>query len=124
MDSRFAFLGALLAGLAVALGAFGAHGLQQRVSSDLLPIWETGARYHMYHALALLGVALLAAHVPNSSLLSTAGWLFIVGIVLFSGSLYLMTVSGARALGMVTPLGGVAFLAGWACVAIAIIRRM
>jgi uncharacterized membrane protein YgdD (TMEM256/DUF423 family) len=124
VDARFAFLGALLAGLAVALGAFGAHGLQQRVPADLLGIWETGARYQMYHALALLGVALVAAHLPASPLLSAAGWLFVAGIVLFSGSLYLMTVSGVRALGMVTPIGGVAFLAGWVCLAVAILRRM
>lgn len=124
MDARFGFIGALLAGLAVALGAFGAHGLQQRVTPDLLAVWETGARYHMYHALALIAVALLSAYIPGSSLVTAAGWLFVAGIVLFSGSLYFMTVSGVRALGMMTPIGGVAFLAGWACLAVAFIRRI
>lgn len=110
--------GALLAGLAVAAGAFGAHGLRARLSADMLPVFETAARYQMYHALALMAVGLIADRWP-SPLLGTAGWLFLAGIVLFSGSLYGLTLSGVRLLGAITPLGGVAFIAGWACVALA-----
>lgn len=110
--------GALLAGLAVAAGAFGAHGLRARLSADMLQVFETAARYQMYHALALMAVGLIADRWP-SPLLGTAGWLFLAGIVLFSGSLYGLTLSGVRLLGAITPLGGVAFIAGWACVALA-----
>lgn len=111
-------LGALLAGLAVAAGAFGAHGLRARLSPDMLQVFETAARYQMYHALALIAVGLMADRWP-SPLLGTAGWLFLAGIVLFSGSLYGLTLSRVRLLGAITPLGGVAFIAGWACVALA-----
>ena len=111
-------LGALLAGLAVAAGAFGAHGLRARLSPDMLQVFETAARYQMYHALALIAVGLMADRWP-SPLLGTAGWLFLAGIVLFSGSLYGLTLSGVRLLGAITPLGGVAFIAGWACLAAA-----
>lgn len=97
-----------LGALGVALGAFGAHGLEGRIDDpDLLEVWNTAARYHLLHALALLGVA---GH-PNQP--SLAGWLFVVGIVLFSGSLYAMTLTGMKALGAITPLGGVCFIAGW-----------
>jgi len=108
--------GAVLSAVGVALGAFGAHGLKARVSADLLVIFETGVRYHMYHALALLAVGWAVARNP-SAVLNTAGILFVVGIVLFSGSLYVMTLTGARWLGAITPLGGVAFLVAWACLA-------
>ena len=104
--------------LAVALGAFAAHGLGHKVPAEQLAAFETGARYHMYHALALLAVAWLASVVPGS-LVSTAGWAFIAGILLFSGSLYVLGVTGSRALVIVTPLGGVAFLIGWVCLAAA-----
>jgi len=104
----------LAGALAVAFGAFGAHGLQGRVDDPhLLEVWETGARYHMYHALALLAVAV---HPRPPEL---AGWLFVAGILLFSGSLYAMTLSGARWLGAITPLGGVAFIVGWLALAFA-----
>jgi uncharacterized membrane protein YgdD (TMEM256/DUF423 family) len=119
MDPRWLLTAAVLGGLAVAIGAFGAHGLQGRVAPELLAVFETGARYHMYHALALVGVALAAGRYPESSLVFAAGVLFVVGIVLFSGSLYAMTLTGARALGAITPLGGVAFLAGWLSLAMA-----
>jgi uncharacterized membrane protein YgdD (TMEM256/DUF423 family) len=105
-------LGALLAGLGVALGAFGAHGLKERVSPDLLAVFETGVRYQMYHALALLGLSLAWTRWSTAHL-TAAGYLFLAGIVLFSGSLYLLTLTGTRWWGAVTPLGGVAFLAGW-----------
>ncbi|NTX04377.1 MULTISPECIES: DUF423 domain-containing protein [Myxococcus] len=111
-------LGAVNAFLSVAAGAFGAHALKARLPPDLLVIFETGARYHMYHALGLLAVGLLALLRP-SSLLNGAGWAMLVGIVLFSGSLYALALSGVRVLGAVTPLGGLGFLAGWALFAIA-----
>lgn len=119
MDPRWLSAAAILGGLSVALGAFGAHGLQGRVTPELLTVFETGARYQMYHALALIGVALAAGRMPDSTLVTAAGVLFVAGIVLFSGSLYAMTFTGIRTLGMITPLGGVAFLAGWGALALA-----
>lgn len=117
MDRTFAALGALSAAVAVAAGAFGAHALKGHLSPDDLAIFETGARYQMYHALALLAVAWTATRWPGGAV-STAGWLFVVGTLLFSGSLYVLALSGVRWLGAVTPLGGLAFLAGWVCLAI------
>lgn len=110
----FALLGAGLAFLAVALGAFGAHALRARVGPDLLVTFETGVRYHMYHALALLACAWAQERWPSPQI-AWAGWLFVAGIVVFSGSLYLLTLSGQRWWGAVTPLGGLAFLLGWGC---------
>jgi uncharacterized membrane protein YgdD (TMEM256/DUF423 family) len=111
-------IGALAAGAGVALGAFGAHGLRARGDSDLLVIFETGVRYQMYHALALLVVGWAATRWPGA-LVTASGWLFLVGILLFSGSLYLMTFTGARWLGAITPLGGMCFIIGWVLLAIA-----
>ncbi|MFY1831363.1 DUF423 domain-containing protein [Myxococcus fulvus] len=111
-------LGAVNAFLSVAAGAFGAHGLKSRLSPDLLVIFETGARYHMYHALGLIAVGLLGTLRPTP-LLNGAGWAMLVGILLFSGSLYALALSGVRALGAITPLGGLGFLAGWALLAVA-----
>ena len=116
MERVFFGLGALSAGLAVALGAFAAHGLRGRLSPEALATFETGARYHMYHALALLAVAWASARWPGGAT-SAAGWLFVAGTVLFSGSLYLLAVTGLRALGAITPLGGLAFIAGWIALA-------
>ncbi len=124
MDFRFAFLAAAFGGTAVALGAFGAHALQQRVSRELLEIFETGVRYQMFHALALLGVALAASRLPDSTLLYAAGWLFVAGMLVFSGSLYALVFSGVRTLGAITPIGGVALLVGWACLALACWRGL
>ena len=121
MDRMFALLGALLAFLAVAAGAFGAHALRERLSPDLLDVFETAARYQMYHALALFAVAWAADRWPGAAT-TAAGWLFLGGIVLFSGSLYLLSLSGVRWLGAITPLGGLAFLAGWLALAWAIWR--
>ncbi len=118
MDRTFLLLGALAAFIGVALGAFGAHGLRNRLSAEMLAVFETGVRYQMYHALAILIVALAAARL-DGWLIRAAGWLFTGGIVLFSGSLYALALSGITVLGAVTPLGGLAFLAGWACLAIA-----
>jgi len=115
-------LGAMLAGVAVAAGAFGAHLLARRLAPTDLQVYETGARYQMYHALALLLVGLLLSRRP-SSLLRAGGWLFIIGVVLFSGSLYALAFTRQRAFGAITPLGGAAFLAGWLCVAVGSLRR-
>jgi uncharacterized membrane protein YgdD (TMEM256/DUF423 family) len=108
--------------LAVAAGAFGAHGLKSRLSGDMLAVFETAARYQMYHALALLAVAWLADRAPSRPQLrysTAAGWSLTVGIMLFSGSLYALALSGVRGLGAITPIGGVAFLIGWLLLGIA-----
>jgi uncharacterized membrane protein YgdD (TMEM256/DUF423 family) len=118
VDRLFWSLGALSACLAVAAGAFGAHGLRARLTPELLAVFETGARYQMYHALGLLAVAWAANRWPGG-LVGWAGWLFVAGTVLFSGSLYALALTGVRWLGAITPLGGVAFLAGWLCLALA-----
>ena len=112
MDRLFFAFGALAAFVAVALGAFAAHGLRARLDPAMLATFETGVRYHMYHALALLAVAWAATRWPGAAV-NASGWLFVVGIVLFSGSLYALSLSGVRSLGAITPLGGLAFLAGW-----------
>jgi uncharacterized membrane protein YgdD (TMEM256/DUF423 family) len=116
MERLFFSLGALLAGLAVAAGAFAAHGLRDRIAPDLLAVFETAARYHMYHALGLFVVA-WALHRQPEGHAALAGWLFVGGIVLFSGSLYVLALTGVRWLGAITPLGGLAFLAGWGVLA-------
>ncbi|HKU61473.1 MAG TPA: DUF423 domain-containing protein [Gemmatimonadales bacterium] len=116
VDRIFAALGALSALLAVAAGAFGAHALRARLPADLLAVFETGARYQMYHALALMAVAWMVTRWPGPWPVR-AGWLFLAGTVLFSGSLYLLALTGVRWLGAITPLGGAAFLAGWLCLA-------
>lgn len=108
--------GALMAGLAVAAGAFGAHALKARLAPDLLQVFETGVRYQMYHALGLLAVAAASDRWPHSSF-NFVGCLMLAGIVLFSGSLYALCLTGIRVLGAVTPLGGLCFLAGWAVMA-------
>jgi uncharacterized membrane protein YgdD (TMEM256/DUF423 family) len=118
-NSFWVAVGAVNALLAVAAGAFGAHGLKSRLSTDLLAVFETGARYHMYHALGLLAVGLLAARGTQAAV---AGWAMTAGIVLFSGSLYALALTGVRGLGAITPLGGVAFMVGWACLAWSAIR--
>lgn len=118
MERLGVLLGAVLAGVAVAAGAFGAHGLRGRLAPDMLAIFETGVRYQMYHALALLVVGLLASRAPTPTL-TLAGWCFVAGVVIFSGSLYVLALTGTRWLGAITPLGGLAFLAGWALLAMA-----
>ncbi len=118
--ARYWFItGCLIAGLGVAAGAFGAHALKQRLSTELLQVFETGVRYQMYHAFGLILVALAMDRWPNNTL-QIAGWLFLAGIVLFSGSLYALCLSGIRALGAVTPIGGLCFLGGWAFLALSI----
>jgi len=122
MTHLFLILGSINGFLAVALGAFAAHGLRNTLSPELLNTFQTGVQYHMYHALALLGVGLLALYYPAQSTVRLSGWLFVLGIVLFSGSLYVLALSGIRWLGAITPLGGVAFLAGWTLLAWSMLR--
>lgn len=119
MARTFILIGSLLGGLAVALGAFGAHTLEARLSPDDLSTFQTAVRYQMYHALALLAVAFALDRWPDAGVLNLAGWLFVAGVVLFSGSLYLLSLAGIRWMGAVAPLGGAAFIAGWLCLALA-----
>jgi len=116
MERLFFVLGALSACIGVAAGAFGAHGLKSGMSAEMLSVFEVGVRYQMYHAFALIAVAWVQAKWP-SSIVTIGGWCFVVGTIFFSGSLYLLSVSGVVWLGAITPLGGLAFLAGWVCIA-------
>lgn len=147
MDRIFSVLGALSAALAVAAGAFGAHALRARVEPRMLEVFETAARYQMYHALGLFAVAWVISRAVQATAIGTgamtgsmtgsmtgamaapgapfavvAGWLFVAGALLFSGSLYAMTLTGMRALGAITPIGGVCFIAGWVCLAVAVAK--
>ena len=121
MSRVFWIIGSLIALLGVGAGAFGAHALQTRVPEDLLATFETGARYQMYHAFGLLGVGWAASEWPNGFVVA-AGWLFLAGILVFSGSLYILALTGVRWLGAITPIGGVAMLAGWLSLAVGIWR--
>lgn len=122
VNDRLIFtLGCASAFLAVALGAFAAHDLKGRLAPDLLAVFEVGVRYQMYHALALLAVAWAATRWPGTAV-TASGWLFVAGTVIFSGSLYVLSLTGVRWLGAITPIGGLAFLAGWACLAWAALR--
>jgi uncharacterized membrane protein YgdD (TMEM256/DUF423 family) len=118
MERLFVMIGALSGAIGVGAGAFGAHALRAKLEPRMLEVFETGARYQMYHAIALLGVAWVASRWPGT-LTTASGWLFVAGTVLFSGSLYAMALSDVRALGAITPIGGVCFIAGWLCLAIA-----
>ena len=121
MTARLALVAAsLLMALAVALGAFGAHALKARLAPEMLAIWQTGVTYHAWHALALLALGLLLLHAPDSAALRYAAWLFIAGIALFSGGLYLLALGAPRWVGAITPLGGLAFIAGWIAIAVGI----
>ena len=120
MIKVFISLAAIFGGSSVAAGAFASHALKEKLSERALEIFEVGARYQMYHALALLLVAILLgqSQTPTTSLIAS-GWLFIIGILIFSGSLYALSLSNIKILGAITPLGGVAFIAGWGALAIA-----
>jgi uncharacterized membrane protein YgdD (TMEM256/DUF423 family) len=123
MTSRLALILASIAMFtAVALGAFGAHALKARLTPDLAAVWQTTVQYHAWHGLALFGVGLLLAQDPGRGGVALAGWLFVAGIVIFSGSLYALAFTGIRGLGAVTPIGGLALLAGWAVLAWAMWR--
>lgn len=118
MDNTFLLIGAVAAFLGVALGAFGAHGLRGRLSPEMLSVFETAVRYQMYHALALLITAAAVGRIGDARLLVVAGWCFLVGIVLFSGSLYALALTSVSIMGAITPIGGLAFLVGWGCLAL------
>ncbi|MDH4042735.1 MAG: DUF423 domain-containing protein [Gammaproteobacteria bacterium] len=119
MAKLFITLASFSGMLAVMLGAFGAHALKSRLDEHALSVFQTAVQYHFYHSLALLAVGVIALNQPHTALLRSSGWLFMLGIVVFSGSLYLLSMSGLRWLGAVTPLGGLAFIAGWGCLAAA-----
>ncbi|MFN3335577.1 MAG: DUF423 domain-containing protein [Caldilinea sp.] len=118
MERTFFIIASLFGGLSVALGAFGAHALRGRIEESLLANYQTGVSYMFYHSLALLAVAWALSRWPASSLPVWTGWLFVVGIVVFSGSLFVMAFTGLRWLGAITPIGGVAFIAGWLLLAL------
>ncbi|AQA17413.1 hypothetical protein BST95_03355 [Halioglobus japonicus] len=119
MAKFFITLASLSGMFAVILGAFGAHALKSRFDTYALGVWETAVQYHFYHALALLAVGVLALSQPQTTLLKSSGWLFLLGTLVFSGSLYILALTGTKWLGAVTPLGGLAFIGGWACLATA-----
>jgi uncharacterized membrane protein YgdD (TMEM256/DUF423 family) len=123
MDRTFLLIGAALGFFGVMFGAFGAHALRSRLSPEMLAVFETAVRYQMYHAFAVLIVAAGLGHVGPARLMMTAGWLFFAGVLLFSGSLYALALSGVTTLGIITPFGGLLFLVGWACLGLfALIR--
>ena len=118
----FLVLGCIAALLAVAFGAFGAHGLKAHIAPEMMPVYKTGVEYHFYHALGLILVGVTAFRLPGSACLRAAGWAMLAGIVLFSGSLYLLALSGSGWLGAITPFGGLAFLIAWGLFAAALLK--
>jgi len=124
MARLFFIIGSILGGIAVTTGAFGAHGLKNHVPSEALGTWDTAARYQMYHALALLVVAISIKTWPSGAkLFGTGGWFFIAGVLLFSGSLYTLVLTGIKQLGAITPIGGVLFVVGWFLLVLALIKK-
>jgi uncharacterized membrane protein YgdD (TMEM256/DUF423 family) len=119
----FLTLGALLAAAAVVLGAFGAHALKGRLAADAMAVYRTAVEYHFYHALGLVLIGSTALRVPDSAVLAASGWAMCAGIALFSGSLYVLAISGVRWIGAVTPLGGLAFIAAWLLFAWSVLRN-
>ena len=119
MERKWIAIGSVLGGLAVALGAFGAHSLRDVLTPSALETFETGVRYQFYHAVAIILAGLVLGRDPSAKLANAAGWLFMIGVAIFSGSLYLLTITGMRWLGAITPIGGVAFIVGWACLGLA-----
>lgn len=123
MFPKYFAIGAINAALAIALGAFGAHGLENSISEHYLQVFETGVRYHMYSALGLMLISLFAKQTNVTKLVRNGGRLILAGIVLFSGSLYAIALSSVSELGIITPFGGVAILAGWTCVIVAALKK-
>ncbi len=117
----FLAIGSISGALAVMVGAFGAHGLKDKLSEEMLTVYQTGVQYQFYHTFALLAIGLVALHF-ESRLLSAASWAMVAGIVIFSGSLYALSLSGVRILGAITPIGGLFFIAGWVLLALAVIK--
>jgi uncharacterized membrane protein YgdD (TMEM256/DUF423 family) len=120
----FIIIGAINAFLAVALGAFGAHGLADKLGPKYLEIWKTGVTYQMFHATGILVIGLILGKVAGSSLFTWSGWLMLIGIILFSGSLYILSVTKIGILGAITPLGGVSFLAAWILIVIGAVKHL
>ena len=118
----FLFVGGANAAVVVLLGAFGAHGLKARLSSEMMAIYHTAIQYHLFHALGLIAIGLVVAWLPGASYLKWAGWIMLVGIVLFSGSLYVLSVTGMRWLGAITPFGGLAFIVAWVLFCVAVLK--
>ena len=123
MDRTFLMIGSVLGFLGVVFGAFGAHALRSRLSPEMLAVFETGVRYQMYHAFAVLIVAAAIGHIGEARLLEMAGWFFFAGVLLFSGSLYALALTGTGILGIITPIGGLLFLVGWVCLGLFAIVR-
>lgn len=117
-------MGAALMALGVVLGAFGAHGLKDKLAPNLMAAYQTGVEYHFYHALGLLLVGLLSYHFPQAAGLNSGAWCLLVGVLLFSGSLYIMAITGIRWLGAITPLGGVAFIVGWVWITWTLVKQV
>ncbi len=122
MIKLFTLLGSINAALAVMLGAFGAHGLKDKLTESMMGVFQTGVQYHFYHALGLFAVAFVASQYPESTIVKWSGWTMFAGIVLFSGSLYVLSLSGIRWLGAITPLGGLAFIVAWCLLAVAVVK--
>lgn len=123
MFPKYFAIGAINAALAIALGAFGAHGLEKQLTEHYLEVFETGVRYHMYSALGLMLIALFANQMGKSKLVLNGGRLIVTGMIIFSGSLYVLSLTGFSKLGMITPIGGVAIIAGWVCVIVAALKK-
>ncbi|MCC6152307.1 MAG: DUF423 domain-containing protein [Candidatus Hydrogenedentes bacterium] len=123
MRNTWIAIAGILGGLGVGLGAFGAHGLKEWLTPDLLTVFEVGVRYHMYHAIAMLAAAVALNYGPGNAWLKRACWFWLVGVAIFSGSLYLLAVTDVRWLGAITPIGGAAFIAGWCCIIAGGLRR-
>jgi len=119
MTRIFLITGSICAMLAVILGAFGAHGLKTRLTTEMMAVYQTGVQYHFYHGLGLILIGILAFHLPASTWIKWSGWLMLVGLILFSGSLYTLAITGIRWLGAITPVGGVALILSWLFLAIA-----
>lgn len=122
MFKLFASVGSINALIAVMLGAFGAHALKSRLTSEMMEIFQTAVQYHFYHALGLLAVGIIAVHLPESNWLKASGWLMLAGIVIFSGSLYILSITGIKWLGAITPIGGTAFILAWILLTVAVLK--
>ncbi|MBW8348437.1 DUF423 domain-containing protein [Bacillus sp. IITD106] len=120
----FIIIGAINAFLAVALGAFGAHGLEGKLEPKYLEVWKTGVTYQMFHALGLIAIGIIGRNISVSSLLSWSGWTMLIGIILFSGSLYILSTSGIKILGAITPFGGIAFLISWVLLIVFAVKHL
>ncbi|WP_281885534.1 DUF423 domain-containing protein [Paenibacillus sp. YYML68] len=123
MNRTFVGLGAICAFLSVAIGAFGAHALKAKLGADMLANYQTGVQYQMMHALGLLAVGLASAYIKDSRLLRLSGWFMLGGIIIFSGSLYTLSITGMKVLGAITPIGGLCFLTAWLLLAVAAWRH-